>query len=455
MPVHSENVHFQLPPESGPSFDLVVSSLGSAAQTFEISLTAIPQPRALNSLLPIHPEFAGRFPQTTLPVRHNHLAPETPHVHEGPVEVPSTRRFYLHVTEKRLEDPQGYAAIEGHLVQEGRAVRVYLDSSQTVQDLAPGLINFIVNVLDAEIIPQSRELLGDLVDIDGDGKLAVLVTPWLGKLRGGQVSIKGCVRSGDFQRRVEVPFGSAADILYLNSELVPGPSLKTVLAHEYTHAVCFSQRFGRDAGVLPVEDDWLNEAIAHVAENLHGSDWSNLEDRINAFRRAPARSPLVVTDYYRAGLWRDAGCRGATYLFLRYCVDQCGPTLLPALIQNPETGCRNLERATGLPFSELFRHWTISLTREAMPLQTAGGQPALSRIEWDHGSGPCVFALRGTATAFIRVKRSAIGPLTLRLCGARDSQLQVTVVSAAASAEESAEPATPARATVALQKSGQ
>src|SRR5204862_5877874 len=132
------------------------------------------------------------------------------------------RRFFLHVTDDVLEDQRGYVPVVGILAREGKQVRVYLDREVSESDLAPGLIGEVLRLLDDEIIPRSRELLGEHADVDGDGKLAVLVTPWLGKLCGGRTSLKGFVRANDFQAHVEVPFGNHADLLYLNSSLKPG-----------------------------------------------------------------------------------------------------------------------------------------------------------------------------------------------------------------------------------------
>ena len=188
-------------------------------------------------------------------------------------------------------------------------------------------------------------------------------------------------------------------MLYFNSNLRPDAHLRTLLAHEYTHAVSFSLRLpsSRNPAGLRDEEDWLSEAIAHLAENLHGADWSNLDYRISRFLNDPQRFPLVVADYYRAGLWRDHGCRGATYLFLRWCVDQYGAGLLSDLLRSPATGTRNLERATGVPFPMLYRHWTMALlesgthgsrTRE-LPVPTTAGplsgrSPGWGRVrEWN------------------------------------------------------------------------
>ncbi len=315
-------------------------------------------------------------------------------------------------------------------------MRVYVDRQTSPGDLAPELVDEMIRLFDLEIIPRSREIVGEHADVDGDGKLAILVTPWLGKLGGGATSLNGMVRSSDFQR-IEAPFGNHADVIYVNSALRPGLALKTLLAHEYTHAVCFSRRLVADAEAttLPVEEDWLNESIAHVAEKLHGGDWSNLDRRIAAFLAAPQSAPLVVRDYYRAGLWRDPGCRGATFLFLQFCVNRFGEQLLRDLVSAPFTGKGNLESATRMRFAELMRHWALALSEESsasLPLCGKLGDCSLtgiSRIPWAVEGGPCEFEVHGTATAFIDLtdgRRKGVVRVTIHAAPA--ARLQLTVV---------------------------
>lgn len=437
---------FDLEFDAASRYEVIVSSLGDASQTHHVSLAAIPRSR-VESFPAIAVTPVDRRQQChELESRPAAVCPasgcDTETEKCGSASIPSQRRFFLHVTADALEDERGYIPVEGTLAGEGKSVRVYLDREVTLSDLAPGLIAEIIRLLDKEIIPRSREFLGEHADVDHDGKLAVLVTAWLGKLCGGRTSLKGFVRANDFQAHVAAPFGNHADVMYLNSSVEPGKSLKTLLAHEYTHAVCFSRRLADPSRKAPLaeEEDWLNEAIAHVAENMHATapaqyDWSNLDWRIAAFLATPETSPLAVRDYYRAGLWRDPGCRGATYLFLRYCVDQFGERLLRDLVDSPVVGKRNLERATGISFPELFRRWTIALAQDdiaSVRLQEKLGGcrlEGLARIEWDPQAGPCEINLHGTATSLVALKHAKeASALRIVVNGEPAAKLQVTVV---------------------------
>ena len=285
--------------------------------------------------------------------------------------------------------------------------------------------------------------------MDGDGKFAILISPWLGKLEGGKTSLGGFVRGSDFQASVKQPFGNRADVLYLNANLRPGPHLRTLLAHEFAHAICFSERLpseSRPRG-LATEEDWLNEAIAHLAENLHGTGWTNLDDRVSRFLDATDRSPLVVPNYFADGLWRDPGCRGATYLFLRWVVDQFGEDVLSRLIHNPNLGRRNLETATGVSFAELFRRWTVALATAGRQAPRTNSPPEGQFVSldlagrlgrWSLGGartevwrleeeGP-KFSLRGTTAKIVEVQTRTAGVHRLRVRSAGSPKLQVTVL---------------------------
>src|SRR5207249_7185987 len=136
------------------------------------------------------------------------------------------------------------------------------------------------------------------VQDDGrDGRFTMLMPPWLGKRQGGKVAVDGFVRGSAFSRDVAAPFSNHCDMMYLNANLRPGPHLRTLLAHEYTHAVVFSEHvFGDYLPGLPAQDEesWLNEGLAHLAEEAHGHGWSNLDYRVSAFLNSPEDYPLVV-----------------------------------------------------------------------------------------------------------------------------------------------------------------
>ncbi|MEO1996649.1 MAG: hypothetical protein ABGZ17_15380, partial [Planctomycetaceae bacterium] len=327
-------------------------------------------------------------------------------------------------------------------------VEVLLDGQHPVSPQLRQLAADIVQFLEHDIGPQLAATLGRCQDVDGNGRFTILLTPWLERLQGGKTKLQGFARSSDFLEHSPRPFSNRCDMIYLNATLTPGPHIRSLLAHELAHAICFSERKSDLSGMrqFAPEEDWLNEAIAHLAENTCSDDWSNLDHRISAYLQNPSGYPLVVADYYRAGLWRDPGCRGATYLFLRWCVDQYGPELLRRLVRSRFNGQRSLEWATGMPFAELFRMWNVALAAECRltgktpcrhPYQSLSLQgrigdsqlhgPAIT--SWDPERGPLHQELCGTSFCIVRIGRPPQGrTATITVRGQPGTQLQVTLV---------------------------
>jgi hypothetical protein len=287
--------------------------------------------------------------------------------------------------------------------------------------------------------------LGRCLDVDRDGRFTLLFTGWLGRLQGGKVSLGGFVRGSDFCRDLAAPYGNGCDVMYLNTDLRPGPYLRTVLAHEYAHAVAVSARLAGPPGAEPGEEEsWLNEAVAHLAEDRYGYGWENLDYRVSAFLNGPERCRLVVPDYYGSGLWRDPGTRGATYLFLRWCADRHGDELAARLIQSDLSGVANLEAATQECFADLFRQWTAALAlsgtnlaaadlaplRQIDPRRPLGGRLLCGprQDEVPLAGGRHEVALAGTSAAYVLLHSPAAARSRLTVAAEPGADLQVSLV---------------------------
>ena len=298
-------------------------------------------------------------------------------------------------------------------------------------------------------MPTAARTMGLARDIDGDGRFTVLLSSWLTRLAGGRHAVDGFVRGADLDPNLDAPFSNRCDMMYLSTTLATGPHLRTVMAHEYTHAVTFSARVADAArlGRPAVEEEgWLEEGLAHLAEDLHAFSRSNLDYRVSAFLSNPERYRLVVDDYYTADLFRSHGNRGGTYLFLRWCADVYGPGLLPALIRSERRGVANLEAATGLAFEELYRRWSIALFlgglesgrdrapvggfRSINPRGTFGAWnlagPRTTRVRPD---GPAdTWSAAGTSSHYAVVEASPTGAVAIEVDGPSGAELQVTAI---------------------------
>jgi hypothetical protein len=500
VPVRLDESRFDLTFDAGTRYVVVIGSLGASEQRFNVDCSSQKFPAVGSE--PAEPVFAldesyrkpvdpddhlvdspAALQAVVLPTSGHDVVPvnfakPTVTAVSDALHKPAfsgSRSFALHVTDGSLDDPAQYATIHAKVIAEGRHVRIYLDDQETPSQLAPGLVADVIDLFDREVIPRFQGLLGTYRDVDHDGRFTILLSPWLGRLQGGRTSVGGFVRGSDFQPFLAPPFGNRCDMMYVNSQTLPGPHLRTLLIHEYTHAVCFSRRTADACGRprYPEEEDWLNEAMAHCAESLFGGGWSNLDYRISRFLNDPSEYPLVVGDYYRAGLWRCHGCRGATYLFLRYCLERFGAETLTRLVANPARGTHNLELATGCSFDRLFRDWTLSLVDAAerrsvpenaeepadfdeagesnlasasVPCDSRPNAPELAPLDlygslgdwglagprravWDVDHGPQHVSLKGTAAAYLELcATGSAGKRRIRLKGSVGSQMQISVV---------------------------
>lgn len=388
-------------------------------------------------------------------------------------EVPapqSGRDFWLHVTTEPLEDSRGYQQVHGRLAVARQTIQVYVDSSlhraggwpPTVQTLAEE----IAERLESSVLPAIDARVGKVADVDDDGRLAVLITPWLSRLRGGATQVRGFVRSSDFCNDIAFPFSNRADVLYLNTDLPSGTALQTLLLHEVTHAALFSRgRISRVADRSAIQrpegkslhdraphvpsaqsgqfewDDWLNEGLAHLSERSGGGDWSNLDYRVARFWQQPAGSPLIVGDYYRSERWRDHGCRGATFLFLNWCEQQYASrnqSAFTTAVANAELpGVGAIEKVLGNSFDELYRAWSVSVARQGAssnPVRIGRfGASGPRWLNWNvTRSSQHTLNITGTATQFVELRSSRPQWYRLSFDGDPRQPWQVTLVNSPA-----------------------
>ena len=362
-------------------------------------------------------------------------------VERGGVSLARQRRvFFMHSRQGPLDDPASHIALDCQLVTRSASVQVYLESHLNHDEQLDGLIAEVMRLGEDVIGPAIQSLVGPVRDVDGDGRLAVVLTSQLGRSTGAFAGVDGLTRASDFRDGVPRPLGNSADVLFLNASLPPGEQLRAVLAHEWGHAAVFGRRYGRHGSPddhtrtqAVTEDDWLNEGLAHLIEVQASGSMSNLADRVEQFLARPEAAPLIVRDYSRPEYWRHHGCRGATYLFLDWCRQHSGPDFVDRLIDGEESGIANLQAATGRSWEDLFRAWTVSLG------SSLASDSGLSRHrpqprEWHStqpGSREITLRLRGSTAVFIRLTLDGSEQSWKLVANTpSDCQLQLTAIAA-------------------------
>lgn len=272
-----------------------------------------------------------------------------------------------------LNSTAAYTNVDGEVRCIGDAVVFYVDPAVSSSDLSDADVESLCHEFDG-VAKREMELLGSTSDINGDGRISILMTPQinrLGSLGGGIIT--GYFWAGDLYPRSSAnPVSNEREIIYtmvpdpngvhgaaVTKEFTLGNLLPAVFPHELQHAISYNQHVIVNNG--SPEQNWLNEGASHLAEDLMGFGQENAS-RYALYLSNTAYAGLVTTR--QPNLYE----RGAAYLFLRYLYEQApsGDTFVRNLVSSSMTGVENLENAFGgstgfSKFHELLARWTVAL----------------------------------------------------------------------------------------------
>lgn len=229
-------------------------------------------------------------------------------------------------------------------------VAIYVDNeilSKNPGDLPESDVTSLCSIYESGM-PSLDNWFGANSDIDNNGVVIVLITSQVNKLTSGSGGIiTGFYFSGDL-------FGyNLAEIVYMSSpdsggiygttvsnSFAMSNFLPAVFFHEVQHLKSYYQHTVVKGGKS--EENWLNEGLSHLTEDLVGYNRENYS-RYALFLNSPQSYKLVTTG--SPGLAQ----RGAAYLFLRYLYEQSGKSegFIKNLVQTKLVGTANVEGAFG------------------------------------------------------------------------------------------------------------
>ena len=285
--------------------------------------------------------------------------------------------------------------------------------------------------------PVLVETFGAPSDVDGDGRVAVLVTHLIDDADAG-----GQFRASSVLPREAGGDGNMIDLMWVNP-LYPAESYRSLLAHEFQHLVNFNQHVLVRRGIS--EASWLNEGLSHLAEDLVADPHvSGNYSLVRSFLEEPGAVGL-------AGEYMiDSPTRGAAYLFVRSLVDLLGERVLLRLVQTSLVDRDNVEAASGESFTDLLARWGAQLyisgtgqsghprfNYRISPLQTPQGRgfPPPASVTFRMGEEPPGLAIRPRGVQFLRLegrKPAALSLLTEPQAGLGAVALPVAEAAAAA-----------------------
>jgi hypothetical protein len=270
-------------------------------------------------------------------------------------------------------DPDNFKTVEADLKFEGDHTLLYVDTETPVSCLSDGEAEDLGQLFDASIYGIDRSYFGEESDINGDSKVAILMSPTINEMTlagtaGSHGFIAGYFLSNDLlPELLDAELTNGMEIFYA---MVPDPTglfgntfpkaqtlsvIESVLSHEFLHMILFNYRiliYGHGYSADYMEDTWLNEGLAHIAEDLNGYTSSNIA-RANRYLADPGDVTLIY-----GGDELDE--RGASFLFLRHLGDRFGTGVFKSLVQSKKIGVENIEAATGQHFKELFADWSAA-----------------------------------------------------------------------------------------------
>lgn len=258
-----------------------------------------------------------------------------------------------------------YTSVTATLRHEGSSFRIYVDnrnaSSLTDDDLGILASDF------EEVLGTERSMFGTESDIDSDGKFNILMTQAvneLGASSGGFVtgffyavdlfSASKYAQSNEteiiytFVPDASGSYGTPVSKSFAMSNILPG-----VIPHEFQHMINFNMHYNVNKG--SPEISFLNEGLAHLAEDLYSFDGTGYMTTTGLENPARIGGYLESIDTLCIVCGASLYQRGGSYLMVRYLYEQAQKGNLPAvasgtaltqrLLNTSKTGVDNIVNA--------------------------------------------------------------------------------------------------------------
>jgi hypothetical protein len=292
--------------------------------------------------------------------------------------------------------------IGGRVAAIGQGAYVVADTANPAGGFTDAEYQSFAATFDTLVNPSDVQAFGAPSDIDKNGKIIILFTKEVNKItpRGSNGVVAGffyqrdlfpTVTNGDLDG---CPSSNVGEMYYA---LVPDPTgifsdkrskadvldfTLSTLAHEYQHLINASRRlYVNNAPTF--EDTWLDEGLAHIAEELLYFKATKLAPRQNLDVNAViAAGSDAFSEFQGGNIGRleeflsrpsttsvyggddELQTRGATWDLLRYLADHKGSSdgdTWTQLVNSTTHGQDNLRRVFGANYLTQIRNWAISV----------------------------------------------------------------------------------------------
>ena len=299
-----------------------------------------------------------------------------------------------------------YFTVRGVVKAVGQKAQIAVDITSPTTGLTAADFTAIATEFDELIFKTDTAWFGSPTDINKDGRITILYTPEVNKFtkRGSSSYIGGFFWGGDLFTKadyqaatppISCPQTNEQEMFYLltaDPQGVFGDARSTALvrqatrgtiAHEFQHMINQGIRQFNQAAD-PYEVDWLNEGLAHFAEEAVGrasrsfGDFQSLSaadvranaEDYNAYfaqnlgRFATYLARPDTTSPISSSADKELPPRGAAWALLRYAADQFSPgnarAFFRGLVAGPTSSVTNLVQRAGVPFDQILSGWMIA-----------------------------------------------------------------------------------------------
>lgn len=435
-----EAVGGNLQPVTGPPNPSLSPAGAAPRRDHEAHMKLVERMRSdLSPLIRRASSPAARLSQTRASVAQEEAAADVP-VEGGTISV-NIPRFYLNLP----VCGEGYVTRQARVAAVTQRAILVNDPANPAGGLTDAELRAFGEEFDRQIYPVDVQHFGAPTDLDQNGgRVIILFTREVNALtpRGSGGYVGGFFFAGDLFPRVATPSlgacprSNVGEIFYL---LAPDPagtingnvrsrnlvlqSAAGTIAHELEHLINASRRiYVNNADTF--EESWLDEGLAHSAEELNFYAASGLTPRQNldlAKLNNLAGQSRVVDAFYRYAIDNlgrymtylqapDSNSvigedlletRGGSWAFLRYSADRQGGGDQPfffKLVNSRTSGLANMRQVINDSPVDWAQDWTLSVyTDDAVP----GVDPRFVQPSWNFRSVmPAVSELYGEGRKF-------------------------------------------------------
>jgi len=265
----------------------------------------------------------------------------------------------------------------------GLHIAIYVDTLAPTGGLDSADLDTLKQVFDSRLYPLDTATFGGVSDIDSNSVVIVLMTNVVNKL----VTSANCTSTGfiagfflsvdldltapaDSSNHGEIFYSIVADSAGTLSCAHNRAQVKRLIpatfTHEFQHMINFVQHVLVNGS--QAEEGWLDEGLSKYAEELAGRSYLQQGDTATfsqyafddvydgyQYLSATGSSPLLIQ--YDQGTLAEVG---ASWLFVRYLVDQFGTSLPHELDGTRLVGSANVAAQTGQSFTTSVTRWALA-----------------------------------------------------------------------------------------------